>query len=205
MAGKSMGRKTLVILALFAASALTGLFLFTLVFLPGRLVDPIDFRPLPVTEKSLHAASKKVDIFRGGGDTIALTPLDVASLAKAVLEEDLGLEVAGISIRFADGVVVGVIGVRIRDIPTTGYLTWLMRRRRVETTTTLMAVRPYAAGGVLRFEIVEFRIGRFRIPDFAVRRLRPGSPVALESVTVTGVAVGENHLRISRKEPPQDR
>jgi hypothetical protein len=197
-----MGHKPLVIVGLLAAAVIIGLVIWTVVFLPGRLVDPIEFEPLPVTKISLQTALEKVDVFNEEGDTLVLTPLDVASLIESRLEKDLGLDISAVSVTFVDEVVVAVTTVRIGDIPATGYLAWLLSRRNTETTSTLIAARPHVSAGGIGLEVREFRIGRLRIPDVFVRRLGGGVPDILEDITVTGVEVREDALRISRRTAP---
>lgn len=190
--------KALVIFGLLAAAVILGLVTWTVVFLPGRLVDPIDFDPLPVTKISLQAALEKVEFFREEGGTLVLIPLDVASLIESRLEDDLGLDISAVSVTFVEEVVVAVTTVRISDIPATGYLAWLLSRRNTETTSTLIAARPYVAEGGVGLEVREFRVGRLRVPDAVIRRLRGGKPGILNEIAVTGVEVTGDALRVTR-------
>lgn len=188
--------KLAVIFALLVGGIVCAAVLWAVVVLPIRLVKPLAFTPLQITEEERGSAVAKVDLLLEEGGTVELSRNEAAALVQDRLEQELGLDVSGLDLRFREGGATAVIEVRISGIPSVGYLSWIFSRRDTEYTTTLIDADLFVRDRAFRFRITDFRIGSFKIPDLLVRRLSreasspfSGMPLADLEIRPSGIRV----------------
>jgi hypothetical protein len=194
-----MGKNAAVLVGLLILGGVLAVVIWLLVFLPFKVVQPIDFMPLTISEGTAETLPGRVDDFLHGPSTsIDMTREDIGLLIRRGIEEQLGMEITALSVDFSEDHITTIIKVRISDIPSGGYLTWMLTRRSAEYTTTLIAARVWSEGGAVAYDLLDFRIGKFRIPGILVRRLISEEPRSIEGVYIQDIQFSDDYIRITR-------
>ena len=195
-----MGKKAAVLIGLLIAGFTGAVLIWALVYLPFKVVQPISFTPLHLTEGTAQELEKKIDSFTSGSSgTIDLNREELGLLLKTGLVEELGVDVTALSVDLEEGRIMAIVQVRVTDIPSTGYLTWLLTRRDVEYTTTLVSARVWAEHGRVAYELLDFRVGSFRIPQFLVRRVVGNGGRELGGLYIEKIGFYDSFLRVTRR------
>ncbi len=194
-----MGKNVAVLVGLLILGVILAVVIWLLVFLPFKVVQPIDFIPLQISEETTETLPERVDGFLHGQSTsIDMTREDIGLLIQRGLEEQLGMEITALSVDFSEDHITTIIKVRISDIPSGGYLTWMLTRRSAEHTTTLISARVWAQGGAVAYDLLDFRIGKFRIPGILVRRLIREDARAIGGAYIQDIQFFDDYIRITR-------
>jgi hypothetical protein len=195
-----MGKNAVVLIGLLIVGGIMAVVVWLLVFLPFRVMQPIDFTPLVVTQKTSQQLEQRVERFvRGSEGSIDLYREDLGALVIRGVEQELGLEVAALAVDFTDSSITTIINVEIGNIPSGGYLTWILTRRDVEYTTTLITAEVWADEGSVAYELLDFRIGKFKIPDLATRRLMGNGKREIQGVYIQKIDLYDDYIRISTR------
>lgn len=192
-----MMSKLIIIFGLLVGAILCAAVLWALVILPIQLVKPLPYTPLQITEEARSSSAGKVELLLGGGGSVELSPEETAALIERQLEQELGLDISGLGLRFREGGVTAIIEVRISGIPSVSYLSWIFSRSDTEYTSTLIDADLFVQDRRLGFRIRDFRIGNFKIPDVLVRRLSRQASSPLAGFPVSGLEIDPPVLRIT--------
>jgi hypothetical protein len=195
MSGKTS--RIVVFLGLFITAVISALFLWFLLVLPLRMVRPVQFQPVELTEQNLKTAEMKLSRFLDGEKTLELSIEEVCALIKANLEQELQLEISDIFIQFQNNEVSAFFNSRISDIPNAGMLMGLLKRKGSETTTTYLSALVDVEEGILVYSIREFRVGRVRIPSFLFARFIEGRR-AFQDIYILELLFLKDSLRVER-------
>ena len=194
-----MIKKALIIIGLLAAGFITGVFIWILVFLPARILEPMDFLPLELQHTDFESVEKKLAALSSTRTTITMTTKEAAAILKTSIENELGVPVTDLFVELRSDGITAVFMTQISDIPSTGYLAFLLRKRDTEYTSTLISAEVHASEGGLVYRIVDFRIGNFRIPRFILRRLVQKSPRKFDTVYITDIELDTDGIRVSSR------
>jgi len=194
-----MGKKVIVLIGLLIAGFTGAVLLWALVYLPFKVVQPIEFIPMHLTEETAMELEEKIDAFTSGDSgTIDLDRAELGFLLKTGLVEELGIDVTSLSVDLEEGRITVIVQVRVTDIPSTGYLTWILTRRDVEYTTTLVSALVWAEQGKVAYELLDFRVGSFRIPQFLVRRILGNGRRSVGGLYIGEVGFHDGVLQVTR-------
>jgi hypothetical protein len=194
-----MGKKIAVLIGLLLLGFVGAVVVWTLVYLPFRVVQAVDFVPLQVTEETVRGLDEKIGKLRGGGaESVVLSREEIALLLRRGLEQSIGIDVTALALDLDPEMVTVIVQVRVSDIPSSGYLTWLLTRRSVEYTTTSVSARVYADRGAIAYELLDFRIGSFRIPHLFLRRILGNGRRSIEGLPVQRIEPNDQGVLVVR-------
>jgi hypothetical protein len=192
-----MGKKIAVLIGLLLLGFFGAVLVWTLVYLPFRVVQAVDFFPLHLTEETARGLEKKIGALHDDRvESVELSREEIALLLKRELERDLGIDVTALSVDLDRETITVIVQVRISEIPSTGYLTWLLTRRSVEYTTTSVSAHVSADGGKISYELLDFRIGSFRIPRLVQRRILGKGMRSIEGTPVQRIEIGDDAVLV---------
>jgi hypothetical protein len=194
-----MGKKIAALIGLLLLGFFGAVLIWILVYLPFRVVQAVDFVPLRLTEETARVLDEKIDALRADrAERVRLSREEIALLLKRGLERDLGIEVTALAVDLGRETVTVIVQVRISDIPSPGYLTWLLTRRSVEYTTTYVSARVRAEQGKIAYELLDFRIGSFSIPRLIRRRILGRGMRPVEGIPLQRVEIGDDAVLVVR-------
>lgn len=196
MAGKKMSNIA-VLLGLLFAGFTSSIIIWVLVIIPLRMVKPLEFQPVELNEEIFDSVQNKISMLKGPGKSTILTKQEVCALLKVVIEEKLRFEIDAIYVQFNQNEINALFKSKITGIPASGFLSYLMKRKDTEYTTTLITARVKAREGKLVYSIVDFRIGRVKIPVFLISRFREGKR-AIPDIYIEKLEFFEDTLHIER-------
>ena len=195
-----MGKNAVVLIGLLILGGILAIVVWLLVFLPFRVVQPIDFTPLSMSEDSSETLQQRIEEFTNGpSDSIDMSREDLGLLIKWGVEDQLGMDITALTVEFGDDYITTIINVEIGNIPSSGYLTWILTRRSVEYTTTLISAEVWPEGGAVAYDLLDFRIGKFKIPNMIVQRLVGEETRAIEGVYIQELEFHDDYIRITRR------
>jgi len=192
-----MIKKAILIIGLLVVGFISAVFIWFLVFLPARILQPMEFFPLELQSSNFDSAENKLSALSAAGTSITLTVNETAAIMKTAIENELGVSITGLFINLRKNGITAVFMTQISDIPSSGYLTFLLRKRDTEYTSTLISADVEASDGGLVYRITDFRIGNFRVPHFILKRLVQDSPKRFDTVYITGIEVDDEGVRIA--------
>lgn len=196
MAGKKMSNIA-VLLGLLFAGFTSAIIIWVLVIIPLRMVKPLEFQPVELNEEIFDSVQNKISMLKGPEKSTILTKQEVCALLKVVIEEKLRFEIDAIYVQFNKNEINALFKSKITGIPASGFLSYLMKRKDTEYTTTLITARVKAREGKLVYSIVDFRIGRVKIPVFLISRFREGKR-AVPGIYIEKLEFFEDTLHIKR-------
>jgi hypothetical protein len=192
-----MGKNIAVIVGLLFVGLIGAVVAWLVVYLPFRVMQPLEFTPAQPTEETALRLQEKAQGFAEGTKTeIDLDGNDLSLLLQNGMQEHLGIDISALTVIIGENTVTAIVEVQVSDIPSSGYLTWLLTRRNAERTTTLIGARVWADRGMIAYELLDFRIGRFKIPMFIIRRLIREERRSLEGLYIREIEFHEGHLRL---------
>lgn len=195
-----MGKNALVLMGLLILGGILAIVVWLLVFLPFRVMQPIEFSPLTISENASERLEQRLDKFVNGTDSsIDLSREDLGLLITWGVENELGMDVAALAVEFGDRYITTIINVEIGDIPSSGYLTWILTRRNVEYTTTLISAEVWPDEGAAAYDLLDFRIGKFKIPNVIIHRLMGDGRRSIEGVYIQELELHDDYIRITRQ------
>jgi hypothetical protein len=195
-----MGKNAVVLIGLLILGGILAVVVWFLVFLPFRIVQPIDFTPLYMSEDSSETLQQRIEEFTNGpSDSIDLSREDLGLLIKWGVEEQLGMDITALTVEFGDDYITTIINVEIGNIPSGGYLTWILTRQSVEYTTTFISAKVWPEVGAVAYDLLDFRIGKFKIPNMIVQRLVGEETRAIEGVYIQEMELHDDYIRITRR------
>ena len=195
-----MGKNAVVLIGLLILGGILAVVVWLLVFLPFRVVQPIDFTPLSLSEDASETLQQRIEEFTNGpSGSIDMSREDLGLLIKWGVEEQLGMDITALTVEFGDDYITTIISVEIGNIPSSGYLTWILTRRNVEYTTTLISAKIWPEGGAVAYDLLDFRIGKFKIPNMIVQRLVGEDTRAIEGVYIQEMEFHDDYIRITRR------
>jgi hypothetical protein len=195
-----MGKKVVVLIGLLILGGITAIVVWLLVFLPFRVMQPVEFIPLAMPDGAAEELEQKLDRFVSGADgTIELSREDLGLLIMRGVEGELGLDVAALAVELGKSNITTIINVEIGDIPSSGYLTWILTRRDVEYTTTLISADVWTENGNVAYDLLDFRIGKFKIPNVITRRLLGEQIRSIEGVYIQEMELHDDYIRVTRR------
>lgn len=194
-----MGKKIALLTGLLISGCIAAVVLWMLVYLPARVVEPIVFTPVEISEGSITRVQEKMERFVNMGQTsVELDQEELSILLKSNLEEQLNIDISEIFVGLSPEGITAIIETRVTDIPSSGYLGWLLQKRDVEYTTTLISAEVWSANGNLAYRIHEFRIGKFKVPPFLLMKITGGGSRSFEKVSITKLEIRDDHLYVER-------
>jgi hypothetical protein len=194
-----MGKNVVVLMGLLIVGVITAVMVWLLVFLPFRVMQPVEFTPLFISDEAEESLGKRLDGFMSGeSSSLNLSREDLGILVRQGVENELGLDVAALAIMFGEDHVTTIINVTIDDIPSSGYLTWILTRRDVEYTTTMISAKLWPEGGAVAYKLLDFRIGKFKIPHIITRRLLGDDVRSIDGVYIQDLELHDDYIRITR-------
>jgi len=195
-----MGKNVVVLIGLLILGGIMAIVLWLLVFLPFRVMQPVEFIPLDIPDGAAEELEQKLNRFIAGADaTIELSRVDLGVLIIHGVEGELGLDVAALAVELGKSNMTTIINVEIGDIPSSGYLTWILTRRDVEHTTTLISAEVWDENGNVAYDLLDFRIGKFKIPNVITRRLMGEQTRSIEGVYIQEMEFRDNYIRVTQR------
>jgi len=195
-----MGKNALVLMGLLILGGILAIVVWLLVFLPFKVMQPFDFTPLSISEEAFAGLEQRLNGFLNGtSSSIALSREDLGLLIIEGVEDELGMDVVALAVEFGDSYITTIINVEIGDIPSSGYLTWILTRRDVEYTTTLISAEVWSDEGTVAYNLLDFRIGKFKIPNVITRRLMGDRTRSIEGVYIQEIELYDDYIRITRR------
>jgi hypothetical protein len=192
-----MGKNITVLIGLLIVGFLAAVLVWFLVYLPFRILQPVDFMSDTLTEALIEDLKDRTDAFlMGESGILIMSGEELSLLLKRNLQDALDIDITAISVDIEEEVIAATVRVRISDIPSSGYLTWIMTRREVEYTTTSVAARVWADEGMIAYDVLDFRIGSFRIPHFLVRRIMGDAKRSFEDLYIEEIVYGDGLIRV---------
>ncbi len=192
-----MIKKAILIIGLLLVGFMSALIIWFLVFLPARILQPMDFAPLELQNSDFKSAEEKLSSLSTAGTAVTLTTYETAAILKTAIENELGVPVTGLFLNLRKNGITAVFMTQISDIPSSGYLTLLLRKRDAEYTSTLISADVKASGGGLVYRITDFRIGNFKVPRFILKRLVQHGPKRFDTVYITDIEIDDEAVRIA--------
>ena len=195
-----MGKNVVVLIGLLILGSITAILVWLLVFLPFRVMQPVEFIPLDFPNGAAEELEQKLDRFVSGADSfLELSREDLGLLIIRGVEGELGLDVAALAVELGKSTITTIVKVEIGDIPSSGYLTWILTRRDVEYTTTLISAEVWVENGNVAYDLLDFRIGKFKIPTVIMRRLLGDKTRSIEGVYIQDMALHDDYIRVTRR------
>ena len=195
-----MGKNVVVLIGLLILGSITAILVWLLVFLPFRVMQPVEFLPLDIPDGAAGELEQKLDRFIAGANgTIELSREDLGLLIIRGVEGELGMDVTALAVELGKSNITAIINVEIGDIPSSGYLTWILTRRDVEYTTTLISAEVWAENGNVAYDLLDFRIGKFKIPNVITHRLIGGQTRSIEGVYIQEMELNDDYIRVTRR------
>lgn len=186
-----------VLLCLLFAGFTSAFIIWILVLIPLRMVKPFEFQPAELNEEIFDSVQNKISMFKGPGKSTVLTKQEVCALLKGAIEEKLGFEIAAIYVQFNQDEITALFKSKITDIPASGFLSYITKKKETEHTTTLISAIVKAQEGKVVYSIVDFRIGRVKIPIFLISRFREGKR-AIPGIYIKKLELFQDTLHVER-------
>lgn len=195
-----MGKNALVLMGLLILGGILAIVVWLLVFLPFRVIQPIDFAPLTISDQASERLGQRLDEFvNGTSSSIDLSREDLGLLIIWGVENELGMDVEALTVEFGDSFITTIINVEIGGVPSSGYLTWILTRRSVEYTTTLISAEVWPDDGAVAYDLLDFRIGKFKIPNVIIHRLMGDERRFIEGVYIQEMELHDDYIRITKR------
>ncbi len=195
-----MCKKIAALIGLLIVGFVGAAIVWALVILPGRIVQPLEFTPLVIDAGTEVILKQKIEEFQSNRRTsINLSREELGLLLKSGLEEQMGIDITDISVEFNNNIVTVLVKVRISDIPSTGYLSWILSRSHVEYTTTLVSALLWPEDGKVSYTVLDFRIGNFKIPPLIVRKLIGEGARSIEGIYIRSIEYHEDFISVARE------
>jgi hypothetical protein len=195
---KNNTQKILIIFSLLLLGTISSFIIWFFVFLPVRLVKPIEFQPIAISDRDFYSAQKKMNDFFKTHLSINLTREEVCVILKETLQENLGLEISDIYIQYNGNTVSVLIKSKISGIPSIGFVSFIFKRGETEYATTYISAELSIHEGGFNYFIQDFRIGRVQIPDLFISRFIEGNRT-LKGIYLTKLEIQGGSLHLERR------
>jgi len=173
-------------------------FIWFAAILPVRVVKPIDFTPAVLTDDTYSSLETKIDNFKTGKKSITLDENELCAFLKTALEKNLGIEISALATYYNPPYVTAFFKIKITDIPSSGFLSYFIKRKNTEYTTTTITAKVNVEKGGLRYSIIDFRIGNFKIPDPVVKLIAQNNTRNFHGIYLSRITITENSILIEQ-------
>jgi len=193
-----MFKKFLVIAGLLIVGFGASILIWFLVLLPVKIVQPMEFTPIEIHEDDYASARKKLRLFSDATTAIDLNREEISALLKISIEEELKIDITDIFVDFDTDKITTIMRIRISDIPSVGYLTYILHRKDTEYTTTLISAQVRPRNGNLCYHIDDFIIGKFKIPEFIIQKIIKEEVRSFNGLSITALEFHKEYIHIER-------
>ncbi len=195
---QNTAQKVLIILSLLFFGIVSSFFIWFFIFLPVRLIKPIEFHPITLSDADFTSARKKMSDFLNTQLSVNLSREEVCVILKENLKENLGFKISDIYIQYNGNTVSVLINSKITGISSMGFVSFFYKRGETEYATTYISAEVSIHEGGFNYSIQDFRIGRVKIPYLFISKFSEGTRT-LKGIYLTKLEIQGDSLYLERR------